>query len=148
MIRYAAQVIQVIAVLGTISSIGYYLLCLWSGLRFLRGQQADRSVRPTQAYPSVSILKSLRGTDPEMYESFRSHCLQDYPEYEIIFGISDPDDPAVPLVEQLKLEFPQRKIQLLFCGEALGKNIKVSNLIQMLAVAAHDYILVNDSDIR
>ena len=46
----------------------------------------------------VSILKPLKGTDPDIYESFRSHCLQDYPEYEIIFGVSDPADPAVASV--------------------------------------------------
>ena len=51
-----------------------------------------------------------------MYESFRSHCLQDYPEYEIIFGVSDPADPALELVERLKQEFPQRAIHLMICS--------------------------------
>jgi ceramide glucosyltransferase len=144
MIRYAVQAIQILAVLGTISSIGYYALCLWSALRFLR-QQADKSVRPT---PAVSILKPLRGTDPEMYESFRSHCLQDYPEYEIIFGMSDANDPALQLVERLKSEFPQQAIRLMVCRENLGANIKVSNLAQMVREARHEYLIVNDSDIR
>jgi ceramide glucosyltransferase len=145
MIRHAVQVIQIFAVLGTISSVGYYVLCLWSASRFLQGQQADKSVRHTQA---VSILKPLRGTDPEMYESFRSHCLQDYPEYEIIFGVSDPNDPAIQLVEQLKAEFPQCTIRLIVCGEKLGANTKVSNLAQMVREARHEYLIVNDSDIR
>jgi ceramide glucosyltransferase len=146
MIRYATQVIQIVAVLGTISSIGYYALCLWSAWRFLRGQgAADKSVRPTQA---VSILKPLKGTDPEMYESFRSHCLQDYPEYEIILGVSDPNDPAIQLVEQLKDEFPHRAIRLMVCHENLGANTKVSNLAQMVREARHEYLIVNDSDIR
>ena len=145
MIRYAVQVIQILAVAGTISSIGYYVLCLWSSTRFLRGKAADKSVRPTQG---VSILKPLRDTDPEMYESFRSHCLQDYPEYEIIFGVSDPNDPAIPLVEQLKAEFPQRAISLMVCGENLGANTKVSNLAQMVREAHYEYLIVNDSDIR
>jgi ceramide glucosyltransferase len=145
MIGYAVQIIQILAVLGTLSSMGYYALCLWSALRFLREQQADKSVRPTQA---VSILKPLCGTDPEMYESFRSHCLQDHREYEIIFGVSDPNDPAIPLVEQLKTEFPQRAIRLMVCGEKLGANTKVSNLVQMVREARHEYLIVNDSDIR
>ncbi|MGH9528406.1 MAG: bacteriohopanetetrol glucosamine biosynthesis glycosyltransferase HpnI, partial [Terriglobales bacterium] len=58
----------------------------------------------------VSILKPLKGTDPEMYESFRSHCLQDYPEYEIIFGVSDLNDPAIAVVDRLRAEFPQQQI--------------------------------------
>ena len=145
MVHQAAKVIEALAVAGAISSIAYYALCLWSALRFLHGRQADKSVRPT---PAVSILKPLRGTDPEMYQSFRSHCLQDYPEYEIIFGVSDPNDPAIPLVEKLKTEFPQRAIRLMVCHENLGANTKVSNLAQMVREARHEFLIVNDSDIR
>jgi ceramide glucosyltransferase len=146
MIRYTVQMIQLLALLGTISSLGYYVLCLWSALRFLRERKAaSEGARPTQA---VSMLKPLRGTDPEMYESFRSHCLQDYPEYEIIFGVSDPSDPAIPLVEQLKIEFPQCAIRLIVCRERLGANTKVSNLAQMVREARHEDLIVNDSDIR
>ncbi len=149
MVRDAVQVIQVLALLGTIASIGYYALCLWSAAGFLRGRKAaDRSVRLAQVCPPVSILKPLKGTDPEMYESFRSHCLQDYPEFEIIFGVSDSNDPAIHLVEQLKTEFPRCAIRLIVCPERLGANIKVSNLAQMVREARHEYVIVNDSDIR
>jgi len=130
-------------------SLGYYALCLWSARAFLRERHAGEGARatPPTALP-VSILKPLRGTDPEMYESFRSHCLQDYPEYEIIFGVSNDEDPAIKLVERLRLEFPHRTIQLLLCSKNLGSNTKVSNLAQMLAQAKYETILVNDSDIR
>jgi ceramide glucosyltransferase len=83
-----------------------------------------------------------------MYESFRSHCLQDYPDYEIIFGVSDANDPAIQLIEQLKAEFPQRAIRLIICRESLGANTKVSNLAQMVREARYEYLIVNDSDIR
>jgi len=138
-----------LAVVGTISSIGYYCLCLWSALRFLQERPAaGEGARPTPFTPPVSILKPLRGTDPEMYESFRSHCLQDYSEYEIIFGVSEANDPAVQLVEQLKAEFPQRAIRSMVCREDLGANTKVSNLVQMAREARYEYLIVNDSDIR
>src|SRR6185369_17343904 len=98
----------------------YYLVCLYGAARFLGERKAAgegaRPTLPTPPAPSVSILKPLKGTDPEMYESFRSHCLQDYPEYEIIFGVSDADDPAAELVRRLQTEFPQRAIQLVVCG--------------------------------
>jgi ceramide glucosyltransferase len=93
-------------------------------------------------------LKPLRGADREMYEAFRSHCFQDYPEYEIIFGVSLADDPAIELVHRLQQEFPERRIELVFCREKLGANIKVSNLAQMLPLARYDHLLINDSDIR
>jgi ceramide glucosyltransferase len=83
-----------------------------------------------------------------MYESFRSHCLQDYPEYEIIFGVSDANDPAIAFVERLQAEFPQISIQLVLCLRSLGANTKVSNLAQMVTGAKYEHIVVNDSDIR
>src|SRR5258707_6492017 len=86
--------------------------------------------------------------DPEMYESLRSHCLQDYAEYEIIFGVSDSNDPAIESVKTLQREFPERRIQLMICPKILGANIKVSNLAQMLPEARYDHLVVNDSDIR
>ena len=136
----------------TVCSMAYYLVCLYSAARFLGERKAAgegaRPPLPKPPAPPVSVLKPLKGTDPEMYESFRSHCLQDYPDYEIIFGVSDSVDPALQLVEKLKLEFPQRAIRAIVCAENLGSNTKVSNLAQMLRQAKHENILVNDGDIR
>src|SRR5689334_498040 len=126
-----------------VCGMGFYLLCLWSARSFHR----TSSQHTPAVTPPVTILKPLRGVDPQMYESFRSHCVQDYPEYEIIFGVSEPDDPAVEAVHRLMREFPQCKIRLLVCPEVLGNNRKTSNLVQMLAFAQHDHILINDSDI-
>src|SRR5271169_2714837 len=133
MIHYTVRIFQFAALLGCFSSSIYYVICLCSALVFLRGRRADRSVRPTQTLPPVSILKPLKGTDPDIYESFRSHCLQDYPaEYEIIFGVSDPDDPAIASVQKLQREFPHRAIRLVVAPNKLGANVNVSNLVQML----------------
>jgi ceramide glucosyltransferase len=158
MIHTAIRIVQILAVAGCVSSFFYYLLCLWSAILFLGGRDAGRSARTTQPdltqpsltspLPPVSILKPLKGVDPHIYESFRSHCLQDYPEYEIIFGVSDPNDPAVASVKQLQREFPQGAIRLVVCAEKLGPNVKVSNLEQMLKIASNDHLIVNDSDIR
>jgi ceramide glucosyltransferase len=147
MIHSVLNTVQIIAAVGVASSSIYYLLCLWGAVKFLRGQEAG-APRPIAGLPSISILKPLKGTDPEIYESFRSHCLQDYPEYEIIFGVSDPNDAAIASVQALQREFPDRSIQLVVCENLLGANVKVSNLAQMLTEARYDYLIVNDSDIR
>lgn len=139
---------EAVAVLGCLCSFAYYLICLWAAARFARRSKAAAGRLASSAYPPVSILKPLKGTDPEIDESFRSHCHQDYPEYEIIFGVSDLDDPAVASVEQLKKEFPDRPIQLVICPRILGSNVKVSNLEQMAAAARYPILVVNDSDIR
>jgi ceramide glucosyltransferase len=128
------------------AGLAYYCLGLFGMFSFLRDCRRQRHA--SGFAPPVSILKPLRGTDPEMYESFRSYCLQDYGEYQIIFGVSDANDPAVALVEKLTSEFPERKIQLMVCPEILGTNVKVSNLLQMARVARYDHLLVSDSDIR
>jgi len=139
--------VQIVAVVGIISSSLYYLLCLWSAFRFLSGR-GRTSVHPTPVQLPISILKPLKGIDPEIYESFRSHCLQDYPEYEIIFGVNELKDPAVASVKALQQEFPDRRIQIVVSAKTLGANVKVSNLAQMLREAHYEYLIVNDSDIR
>lgn len=148
MIHSILRAIQIIAAVGIVSSSIYYLLCLWSAATFLRERNAESDPGGEQSSPPISILKPLKGTDPEIYESFRSHCLQDYPEYEIIFGVSDPGDPAIASVQELQAEFPNRRIQLMVCPKILGANVKVSNLAQMVAEARYDHLIVNDSDIR
>ncbi len=149
MIHHIARIIELVATLAAVASMAYYALCLWSAAAFLRERKAaGEGARPTQTGLPVSILKPLKGTDPEMYESFRSHCLQDHPEYEIVFGVSDPADPALQLVERLKSEFPQRAVRSMICTKNLGANTKVSNLAQMLLEAKYECVLVNDSDIR
>jgi ceramide glucosyltransferase len=135
--------LSLLAVALALCGMGFYALSLYSAYRF---RQANRGVR-ADFTPPVSILKPLRGVDPQMYESFRSHCVQNYPEYEIIFGVSEPTDPAVVAVQRLIQEFPACKIRLVVCPEVLGNNRKVSNLVQMMASAQYDHLLVNDSDI-
>jgi ceramide glucosyltransferase len=141
------RMVEIVAVVGTVSSSLYYVLCLWSAAKFLRERKTAGEACPL-LFPPISLLKPLKGADPEIYESFRSHCLQDYPEYEIIFGVSDPNDPAIESVKALQREFPDRRIQLLVSSKILGANVKVSNLAQMLAEARYDHLIVNDSDIR
>src|SRR5215472_11061968 len=147
MMHSISAILQIVAILGCISSCAYYLLCLAGSWALFHSRDVARRDLSAEM-PAVSILKPLKGTDPEMYEGFRSHCLQDYPNYEIIFGVSDPSDPAVGSVEALRKEFPQRSIQLIICSKILGANVKVSNLEQMVQAARYECLIVNDSDIR
>lgn len=140
---HALPVLEAIFGIGAACGFAYYTLCQTSAHRFLE------SPAPPEGFtPPVSILKPLKGTDPGMYQSFRSHCLQDYPEYEIIFGVSDGNDPALELVRRLQSEFPRVPIRIVACTRMLGTNVKVSNLVQMLDEAIYEHVVVNDSDIR
>jgi len=143
-------VLQIIAGLLAACGVGFYLLCIWSARAYLHGRKlAGGFLGGGETFtPPVSILKPLRGSDQHVYECFRSHCLQDYPHYEIIFGVDDAQDPVVADVQRLQREFPNLSIQLVVCSQHLGPNTKVSNLIQMQLLARHSYLLVNDSDIQ
>ena len=145
-IHYIAEILAAAGALGGLASIAFYFLCAWSAAEFL--QRRKQVGVPDGPLPPVSILKPLKGMDPGMEENFRSHCLQDYPHYEIIFGVNQEDDPAVAAVKRLQQQFPQHEIRLVVCREKLGANSKVSCLAQMLPHAKHDFLVMNDSDIR
>jgi ceramide glucosyltransferase len=96
--------------------------------------------------PPVAILKPVHGLDPNFYAGIRSHALQDYPEFEILFGVSDAADPAIAEIERLKREFPERAIRLLVASTKAA-NVKVGVLEELAAAARHPTLLVNDSDV-
>jgi ceramide glucosyltransferase len=146
MIAGLLHISLMISTLVAAVSVMYCVLCIWAGARF--ASRRRRALSPTGETPPVSILKPLKGTDPQIYDNLRSHCVQNYPEYELLFGVTNPDDPAIPVVEELIGDFPGSAIRLVRCDKRLGANGKVSSLAQMAAVAAHDFFLVNDSDIR
>ena len=141
--------IETIAVLGTLASLGFYAIAGLGIVSFLQARRRSRAnSAPHETLPPVSILKPLKGIDPQIWEAFCSHCEQDYPDYQLIFGVSDPDDPAVAVVRRLQEKYPARQIELLVCPRDLGANRKLSTLAQMLPSARHEILLVNDSDIR
>src|SRR5262249_23473909 len=136
--------LQAIPALVALAGILYCCFSLWTAIRFRR---TGRRVSADNFSPSVSVLKPLCGVDPHAYDSLRSHCTQDYPNFEIIFGVADPQDPVVPVVERLIDEFPAASLKLVICPQLSGSNFKVSNLLQMLPMSRHEYLVVNDSDI-
>jgi len=101
-----------------------------------------------EALPAITILKPLCGAEPETYECLRSFCEQDYPDYQVIFGVCDPQDPAVAVVQRLQRDFPGRDLVLAVDRKEHGSNRKVNNLINMMAVARHDYLVISDSDVK
>src|ERR1017187_1777406 len=123
----------------------YYGIALFSCWRFFR-----RPPRKTAAgfTPPVSNLKPIRGLDPDAYENFASFCRQDYPDYEILFCVGDREDPAIPLIDRLKLEFPERPIRVLFGSGRDASNDKVAKLARLVSEAQHEHVVISDSDVR
>ncbi len=122
----------------------YWLLVLVAALRWRKPSSITHHLTPA---PGVSILKPVRGRDPYFYEAIRSHAVQDYPQYEMLFGISDPRDAAAEDIRRLIAEFPQREIRLMVTSTRMP-NGKVGVLADLAAQARYPLLLVNDSDIR
>lgn len=109
--------------------------------------KADYGVRRGEA-PAVTILKPLCGDEHELYECLRSFCKQHYPQLQIVFGVADGADPAAEVVSRLQREFPHLDLQLVIDRRQHGSSRKVSNLMNMMALARHDLLVISDSDVR
>jgi ceramide glucosyltransferase len=101
-----------------------------------------------QHFPPVTILKPLCGAEPETYACLRTFCQQAYPEYQVIFGVCDEADPAMAVVKRLQQEFPHLDLTVAIEHRQHGSNPKVNNLINMMAYARHDYLVIADCDVK
>ncbi|MCL6480367.1 MAG: glycosyltransferase [Firmicutes bacterium] len=132
--------------IAALAPLVYYLLVLWAARRFERSLRAARPAAPFT--PPISVLKPIRGLDRNAYKNFASFCQLDYPVYEVLFCASDPEDPAVPVVEQVMRDFPQVPIRLLIGAEPVGVNDRINKLCRLVREARYDLLVITDSDVR
>lgn len=138
--------LQILLALCLLAACVYYLLCLDSARHWHNTRTPE--YRNTEHLPPISILKPLRGHDPEQHANLLSFCRQDYPAYQVVFGALDPDDPGLEAARRLAREFPQLDIAILEGGEAFGLNRKVCVLESLRSAAKHDLLVLCDSDMR
>lgn len=136
--------LQVVIAVGMLASAVFYVIEIRSARQFFRSH--SKPLAPFQ--PPVTVLKPLKGVDVELYENLATFCRQIYPQFEIICGVADGDDPAVGVVRRLQRDFPHVSLSLVVDGRIYGANYKVSNLHNMYQHARHDIIVLADSDIR
>jgi ceramide glucosyltransferase len=131
---------------------GTVLAALAMGYSITAWVAVRRRVRPTGGTlanaPPVTVLKPLCGEEPGLYECLRSFCEQDYPHFQIVFGVRNSRDSAVAVVFRLMREFPAKDLRIAIDGRLHGSSPKVSNLINMMPLASHDYFVIADSDVR
>lgn len=120
----------------------YWLLASWSVWAFFHSTRSRTRYRPF-----VSILKPVKGVDDHALENFASFCLQEYPKFEILFGVADRDDPVVPLIRQLQEKYPEHRIRLIV-APVIGINPKASTLQKLAEEARGEVLVISDSDIR
>jgi len=128
-----------------LAALAYQVLALISLARFFRRP------RPRQAagdFPGITVFKPVRGLDSQTRECLASFLSQDYPSYQVLFGVADPGDPAVPLLEALRQAAPPGQVEVVVCPENLGHNPKVSILRQLEPRARYDLLVVADGDVK
>ena len=144
------MMIAAVCLLLVLSSIIYYVCCCcfvgWFG---------DAKRRQGKMFEGVSLLIPVCGVDPGAVKNWISFCQQVFPNYEVLFGVKDRNDPAVPIIQQIiqKIEHGEIhakacRVKLLFCTQALGSNHQISNLTYLLDAARHECVIFADSDIR
>jgi ceramide glucosyltransferase len=123
----------------------YYLIAIYSSWRYFQQPVAAPDGSFT---PPVSILKPIRGLDPDAAENLASFCRLDYPEFEIVFCV-DPDDEAVlSVLTKLTADFPECRIRILHGSGRVATNDKVAKLARLVSDAAHEVVVISDSDVR
>jgi ceramide glucosyltransferase len=135
----ALQSILLILIAG---SVVYYIWCAIATLRFFKATIKE----PNISAQSVSIMIPVCGVDEGARKNWESFCQQDYEDYEVLFGVMNSKDLAVPILEELVAQFPERA-RLIFCSEVRGLNYQVSNLMHLLEAAQHEIVIFTDSDI-
>jgi ceramide glucosyltransferase len=141
--------LQWILTLGILASVVFYWVGFYRARRFSRQTtRLNGRAHDDTTLPGVTILKPLKGLDIDLYENLVTFCVQDYPTFQIVFGVADSADPAVALVRRLQASYPAVRMDLVIDGRVYGTNYKVSNLHNMYQAARHDVIVIADSDIR
>ena len=138
---------QALAALGIVlaaAALGY-LLTACTALLLSRNK---RGIAPPGTLCPATVLKPLCGAEPALYEDLLSLCRQAYPAMQIIFGVQHPADPALEVVRRLRSQFPELDIAIVVDSRRHGHSSKVSNLINMMAAARHDWLVLADSDVR
>ncbi len=139
------RIIEIIFLLLLASSVFYHLFAMYCIVEFF-GRIETRPAKPS--FGPVSVLKPLKGMDPEFRENLKSFCAQDYPEYEILLGFGDSGDSAVPRARELAGESGGSDVRVIISEKALGANRKVSNLHGLAESARYPLLAINDSDMR
>ena len=131
-------------ILVCVSSAGFYVYAVYAARDLLGRRDPDTR---KEGQPGISVLKPLRGLDPDAVANFASFCGQDYGRWEILFGAEDESEPGLEAVRQVARAYPDVAIRIILGNSATGANPKVRTLASLARQAKYSLLLVSDSDI-
>ena len=145
------RLLLTLALVGTLSSSVFLILALIAAVRYrFRCRHEKQFIASTSAsaLPAVTILKPVHGAEPRLRENLETFFLQDYPDFEVVFGARDPSNEAVRVVEALQRQYPQVKSCVVYSGPPQWPNAKVFSLDKMIAATTNDLLVISDSDVE
>ena len=140
-----------LALAGSFTSTVYLVVTLVATGRHLRRArvaQADATATPISSLPPVTIFKPVHGMEEQLAANLESFFQQDYPEYEVIFGVRDADNPAAKIAEEIRARYPHVPSRLIVSGPPAWPNAKVFSLDKMIAASSRSYFIISDSDVQ
>ncbi len=146
-VGHALQLIEWVFLAPTIGGSIYAVLCLLAVIRFRKHAPLPPK-RTFALWPAVTVLKPVYGLEKNQRENLRSTCLQDYPEFQVVFSVQAPDDPVVPLLKEIQQEFGEARVTVAVENCRHGTNGKINNMMGGLLHARHDVLVISDSDVR
>jgi ceramide glucosyltransferase len=146
MASIARHILEWIFLIPAIGGSVYAVLCVLAVTRFRF--HADRHPKAaSESWPAVTVLKPVHGLEKNQRENLRSTCIQDYPEYQVVFSVQDPEDAAIPLLKEIRREFGPERVSVAIENCRAGTNGKINNMIGGLRHARHDVLVISDSDV-
>jgi ceramide glucosyltransferase len=146
MVHLLQRALEWIFLIPTIGGSIYAVLCVCAIIR-LRRSSSKKPKYSFESWPPVTILKPVHGVEKNQRENLRSTCIQDYPEFQVVFSVQDPEDAAIPLLLDLQKEFGSERVAVAIENCRAGANGKINNMIGGLKHAHHNTLVISDSDI-
>jgi ceramide glucosyltransferase len=145
-----AYIILAIAVFGTITSTIVFILSVLGALKFRGYASRDRKTyeKFSAQLPPVSVLKPVHGNESRLKENLESFFRQEYPQYEILFAADEPDDSAIPLIQEISSRYPNIPTRILVTGQPPWPNAPNYCFHRLTEIAAHNILVTSDSDVE
>ena len=141
------EISQIACLIPVISGSAFSILSSWTIVRFFRISKIEKNnSNPIEFKPPVSVLKPVKGLEKNLKSQLMSICLQDYPNYQVIYSVQDPEDAALPIIQQIQDEIGPDKVSVVIGNVEAGANGKVNNLVGAIEKADHEIIIISDSD--
>lgn len=146
MATIARHSLEWLFLIPTIGGSVFAVLCIWAIVRF-RTHTCGNAEKPLKSWPPVTVLKPVHGLEKNQRENLRSCCIQDYPEFQVVFSVQSTDDAAIPLLKELQREFGPDRVTVAIENCRTGTNGKINNMIGGLRHARYDVLVISDSDV-